>query len=338
MAAYPKADFSVTLDGRDLTGMIEPRLVNMTLTESRGDEADTLDLVLDDGDGRLALPRTGAVLAVSIGWAGEGLVDKGTFTVDEVGHTGTPDTITITARSASLTHQLGGRKERSWHGKTLGQIVRTIAGEHKLQPVVGKALGVTAVPHIDQTHESDLAFLTRLAKRYDAVMTVKDKRLLFMPIGEATTASGRAMPTLLIERSSGDRHSYRAVERERYQGVRAYWHSGPHGKRESVRVGGEDNRNLKTLPETYASAGEARDAAAGEWKRLQRGEATMSYSLALGRADIIPETPTTVSGFKAEIDATEWLVKRVSHTIDQAGFVTNLELETRKGRESSSND
>jgi phage protein D len=150
-----------------------------------------------------------------------------------------------------------------------------------------------------------------------------------------TAASGHALATVVIERHDGDRHNYSADERERFQGVHAYWHSGPNDKRETIRVGCEDNSNLKTLPETYPSAGEAKDAAAAEWRRLQRGEATMSYSLALGRPDIIPESPVTVSGFKPEIDAIEWLVMRSTHTLDHAGLNTSLELETRKHRDGS---
>lgn len=40
----------------------------------------------------------------------------------------------------------------------------------------------TAIEHIDQTHESDAAFLRRLGRKYDAVATVKNDKLLFIPI------------------------------------------------------------------------------------------------------------------------------------------------------------
>ncbi len=65
--------------------------------------------------------------------------------------------------------------------------MRKIAGRHNLKPAIGDALAKIAIAHIDQTHESDLSFLTRLSKRYDAVMNVKDSHLLFMPIGHGTS-------------------------------------------------------------------------------------------------------------------------------------------------------
>jgi phage protein D len=78
----------VVLDGQDLTDRLAPRLLDLSLTESRGDEADELNLRLHDHDGRVALPRRGVTLQVAIGWRESGLFDKGTFVVDDVEHSG----------------------------------------------------------------------------------------------------------------------------------------------------------------------------------------------------------------------------------------------------------
>jgi phage protein D len=325
----PQADYRITLDGRDLSRMIAPRLMSLSLSESRADESDMLDLVLDDSKNDLAIPKRGAGIKVAIGWVGEQLIDKGTFTVDEVEHSGAPDIITIRARSASMTNDMHERRERSWHGQTIGNIVRSIAGRHSLKPAIGDALAKILIDHIDQTHESDMSFLTRLAKRYDAVMNVKDLRLLFMPIGTGKTASGKALDVLDLTRSSGDQHRYHIAQRESYAAVRAHYHSNAQGRRKSVVIGGENNKNVKVLPEDYASEADARAAAQAEYARTQRSQATLDYTLALGRPELFPEMPVTVSGFKPEIDETPWLVKKATHTIGEGGFTTALELEVR---------
>lgn len=322
-------DFRITLEGKDLTSTIEPRLLGLTVTECRQDEADTLDLTLDDHDNHLAIPQRGAVLEVSIGWLGSPLTSKGKFTVNEVEHAGAPDTITIRARSASMTKGMGERQEKSWHKQTIGAIVAAIAGKYSLKPAVGAALGKIQIPHIDQTNESDMSFLTRLAKRYDAVMTVKNGSLLFMPIGEGRTASGQQLQVLAIARSDGDQHRYHIAERENYAGVKARYYTGNKQATKDEIVGGESEKNLKVLPEVYPTQAEAKAAAEAEYKRTQRSQATMDYTLALGRAEIFPELPVTVSGFKPEIDATAWLVKRVRHSIGEGGFTSSLELEVR---------
>jgi phage protein D len=325
----PQADYRIVLKGRDISRMFAPNLISLTLTESRSEQPDMLDIVLDDSKGTFAIPKRGDDIKLSIGWRGEPLTDKGSFTVDEVEHSGAPDILTIRAKSVSMTNTMHERREKSWHGVTIADIVNAIASRHSLKAKVEAVIGKILIAHIDQTHESDMSFLTRLAKRYDAVMNVKDMNLLFMPIGSGKTVSGKALAVLNLTRASGDRHRYHVAERESYQAVRAHYHSNAKGKRKSVVVGGENNKNVKVLPEDYATEAEARAAAQAELARVKRSQATMSYELAIGRAELFPEMPVTVAGFKPEIDDTPWLVKQVTHTIGDGGFTSALELEVR---------
>jgi phage protein D len=109
--------------------------------------------------------------------------------------------------------------------------------------------------------------------------------------------------------------------------VRAYWHDKAGAYRKSVLVG--RSGNAKRLRESYASEAEARDQAQAEWNRIQRGVAKFSYTLALGRADLYPEQKLRVSGFKPEIDSTDWLIEQLVHRITgSSGFTTSLDLET----------
>lgn len=326
MPAHPIPAFRVTLDGRDLTPRIAPRLLDLTLTEQRGDEADQLDIRIHDHDGRMAIPNRGAKITLALGWAGGTMVDKGLFRVDEVEHAGAPDVITLRARSADFSARLRTRRERSFDATTLGAIVQTIASDHGLTPRIGPALASIAIPHIDQTNESDGAFLRRLGNTHDAVATVKRGRLLFLPIGQSTTAAGSALPTVTIARADGDQHRYHLADRDTYSGVRAYWHDKDGADRKSVLAG--QSGNAKRLKETFATEADALAEAKAEWGRIQRGKATLSYTLALGRPDIYPEQRARVRGIKPPIDSTAWLIVKVTHTLGGGGFGTAVELET----------
>lgn len=81
-------------------------------------------------------------------------------------------------------------------------------------------LKAIAVPHIDQSQESDAAFLTRLAERNGALVSVKYGRLLFLKAGSGLTASGKPVPQMTVERGDGDRHQFAIADREAYTGVR----------------------------------------------------------------------------------------------------------------------
>jgi hypothetical protein len=323
---YAVPAWRVVLDGKDLTDRIQPRLIDLTLTESRGGEADQLDLRIHDHDGRMAIPRRGVELSIAIGWAEAGIVEKGRFRIDEIEHSGAPDTLTLRARSADLTQPMRTRRERSWHQVTLGDVLRNLAGEHGLQPRIAAPLASIAIAHLDQAGESDANLLTRLGKRYDAVATVKAGALLFAPIGSGTTASGAALPSARISRRDGDQHRYALADRDTYSGVRAYWDDKPGARRKSVLVG--SSGNAKRLRDTFSSEAEAKEHAQAEWGRIQRGAATLVFTMALGRADLYPEQKLRLAGFKPEIDAVEWLVAKSVHSISgSGGYTTQLELE-----------
>ncbi|MBB6259341.1 hypothetical protein FHT05_003980 [Xanthomonas arboricola] len=324
--SYPIPQWRVVLDGTDLTDRIAPRLLDLTLTECRSGEADQLDLRIHDHDGKMALPKRGVRLAVALGWKDTGLVDKGTFIVDEVEYSGAPDIITVRARSADLTADMRTRRERSWHNTTLGAVLNTLAGEHGLTPRVAEALARTKLSHLDQANESDMNLLTRLGQRFNAVATVKAGALLFAPIGAGTTSTGKPLPTVTLTRRDGDRHRYSVADRDAYTGVRAYWVDKGKARRQSVLVGTDDN--AKRLRESYADEATARQHAHAELERVKRGVAKFDYTLAIGRAELFPEQTVTVAGFKPEIDGQKWLIAKVTHSVGSSGLSTTLNLES----------
>lgn len=322
-----KPAFRITLDGTDLTPKIKPRLISLTLTECRGNEADQLDLTLDDADGKLAIPPRGAQIALMIGWAGQAMVDKGTFTVDEAEHSGAPDQIIIRARTANLIDSFRQLRERSFHDTTVGAIIAFMAFEHELKDGVAAALQNKPIAHVDQTNESDASFLRRLGKQYDAVATVKNDTLIFAPASHSKTVSGKDLPAITIRRQAGDHHRYHTADRDSYSGVRAYWHDQKRAARRSVMAGLPGNS--KRLRTSFATEHDARAAAKAEWQRIQRGIYTLELDLALGVPTMLPQSPIQAVGFKSEIDATAWMAVKISHHITKGGYTTHLEAETK---------
>ncbi|EWH02049.1 phage late control D family protein [Halomonas sp. BC04] len=323
-----RPDYRIHLQGQTLSPELRARLISLRLTDRRGMEADQLDIVLSDHDGRLALPSRGAELQLAIGWHGEGLVERGTYIVDEVEHSGSPDQLSIRSRSADMRGQLPGKHTQSWDNLTVAEIIATIARRHDLEPVIGATLGGIRVGHIDQTEESDLHFLTRLGERYDAIAAVKAGRMLFTAAGRATTASGLEIPIRTLTRRDGDRHRYITSDRDSYTGVKAYWNDTSGARRESVLAG--DGDNVKQLRPTYASEEDALAAAQAEWQRIQRGLAEFSLELAEGDPLLMPETPVRLRGWKKEVDATPWIITEVTHEMSGSGFTSSVQMENMK--------
>lgn len=319
--------FRITLEDEDITPKVRPRLISLTLTEARDNHADQLDLVLDDADGQLALPPRGAKVTLHIGWKDGPLVNKGSFTVDEVEHSGAPDTITLRARTADLLDNLRSPQERSFHKTTLGAVITLLAFENNLHPGIAKELAGREVEHIDQTHESDAAFLRRLGKHYDAVATIKNDTLIFAPASLSKSVSGKDLPAFHLSRKSGDSHRFSSAERDSYSGVRAYWYDPKVARKRSIIAGiGGNTKGLRTV---YTNRPDARVAAIAEWQRILRGVNSFEISLALGEPALMPQAPVRVAGFKPEIDATDWVAVQVTHTLSDQGFTTQLQAETK---------
>lgn len=340
--------FSILMGGKALT-QLDPRIISLELTDNRGFEADELTIAIDDSDGLIELPPRGAELSVSLGWQGEPLVYKGVYTVDEVAHSGPPDRLEITARSADFRDEFNVKREVSWHDVTVERIVSAIARRYKLTPVISEQLMSAEIDHADQTQESDMSFLTRMADLLGAIATVKNGNLLFILPGGGVSANGKALPQFAITRSSGDRHSFRIADRDAYTGVQAYWLDLDFGKKKKVTVkarkkktekkprsssregdyiAGEDG-NVFVLRTTYSSEIAAQRAAAAKWQQLKRGAAEFNMTLAYGRADLYPEMHGTVSGFKTDINNQDWIIAKATHSIDDGGFKTQLELEAK---------
>lgn len=328
MATESHADapaYVVSVDGRDITRSVNARLIELQLDEGRGDEADQLSITLDDSDGLLALPPRGATIALQLGWAGEALFDKGEFTVDEIEHVGAPDQVRITARAAEMGGPIRERREHSWHDSTLGQIAGALATRNGLQLRIDPALASVPVAHLDQTNESDLHLITRLARQYDATATVKKGRLIVLRIGSGTSAAGAALPRYSLRRQYGDQHRWHAAERNAYTGVSAAW-TDTRGARKRTVMAGEKGK-VKRLKDTYASEADALAAARAERGRIERGKDTFEITLAYGMADLMPQAEVSVQGFKPEIDGQAWRIVKVSHSVGDGGFTTRVEME-----------
>lgn len=353
----------LTIDGRRFGTQAMSRIISISLTDKRGFEADELTIELDDHDGTIAIPKTGSKITLKLGYQETGLVEKGEYLVSEFTASGSPDRLSITARAADLAEALAEQVEKSWHKQTLYQIIETIAKKHKYEYIISKDYQSQKIEHIDQTNESDASFMSRLAEQYDAIATIKNGKLLFIPAGESQTASGQPILPTTITRASGDSHSFTYSSSNSYQAVRAYYTDKKTGQKKEVIVNKDnaypnkkttqqtktvkgktfkakkkendnqkvntEGQKIKTLRHLYATESGAWSGARGAFKKIQRGVAEFSITLAVGRPDLYPETPAVVKGFKPEIDAEAWLITEVSHKIDSGGYTASIQFEAR---------
>lgn len=196
--------FKILAGGNDITADISSRLIALDLTDSTDEQSDKLSLTLDDSSNTLALPRSGAKLEVFLGYNGNN-ERVGSFIVDEVSVSGPPNVVTVEGSSSLFVNDRNGtgkssfssHQSRSFEGKTIQQIVETVAAECGMTAVVDSALAKITVPHIAQVDESSANLLVRIARRYGGILKPADGRLVMASESGGKTTSGAALTATL---------------------------------------------------------------------------------------------------------------------------------------------
>ncbi len=323
-------------DDKPLSEQVMARLMTCSITDNKNLDADELSITLDDHDGALELPKRGVILQCWMGFADAGVHDMGTYVVDSSEWSGSPDVISIKAKSADFKSSLKSGHSESYHNKTLGEIAETVAKRQQLELSIKPDLMTINVGHVDQTDESDIHLLTRLCHQYGAVVTIKHGKLLIFTANANVSASGHALDLTIITRQIGDQYRYSVEDRQAdYTGVSAGYQDKGRATKQSVTAGnvekrgGGDNPNTKTkrLKGAYKSKDAANAAAAAEMKRIEDQQATFSISTAYAYPAITTESPIKLTGFKQAIDDLKWTVDKATHSYSKSGgLTTQLDL------------
>lgn len=317
----------LTADDKPLSDQVMARLMTLSVTDNKSLDADELTITLDDHDGALALPKRGVKLQCWLGFVDEGVHDMGTYIVDSSEWSGSPDTINIKAKSADFKSSLKEGRSQSYHNTTLGKIADEVAKRQALELSIKPELANIDVGHVDQTDESDINLLTRLCHQYGAVVNIKHGKLLIFTANSNQTASGTALTLTKITRRIGDSYRYSVEDRQSdYDGVSASYQDKNEAKRKTVNSSDAKSKNKK-LKGTYKSKDAATAAADAEDKRMKEQQAKFSIATAYAYPAVTTESPITLQGFKAEIDALKWTVDKATHTYGKSsGLTSQLEL------------
>lgn len=306
-----KIGFRVLSNGSDVTAPIADRLIGITVTDASGETADTAEIEIDDRDYLVALPAVGAVLQIAMGLGNE-LVELGQFVVDEIGGTVGPDTMSIKAKSADMRAAIKSAKTRAWQDVTVADIVAKIAGEHGLAKQISDSLKSVHYTYLAQTSESDLNFLTRIARDLDATCKPAGGALVFVKTGEGKAADGSALPVFTVHRSQMASASWQLTGRGKYGRVVAEWSKRGTGRVEKVTAGNEKPEHI--LRTRYATQAEAQRAADAALAKSKRNSGTLSVELGGYWGDLMAEGLIDVSDVKPELTG-RWLVKTVTHRL-----------------------
>ncbi|OEC32892.1 hypothetical protein SAMN05216600_12843 [Pseudomonas cuatrocienegasensis] len=263
--------------------LINSRLIDWERVDAAGIESDTLKLTVNI-EGLDGLPSVDGKIGIRVGYAETGLVDKGEYVVTRTTPNLFPAQLLIVATAApfKVADETGfkARRSASYGPTTLGALFRQLATRHGFSPRVAPELDAIKIDHVDQANETDMGFLTRLAKRFDAVTKPVNDLYVLARRGQVKSLSGQPLPPVTISVTTDNRPGERSFiaasidndSRVRFKGARTVWWDGSAGTEVQVEVGAAP---FKKVRQRYQNEDEARAVAKGEHTKTQREAAKL---------------------------------------------------------------
>lgn len=343
----PKVQFSISADGKDVTGNIAPILVSMTITDSEGLQADTLSIVIDDVDGSVEPPRTGAILRAIGGYEGQ-LRDFGEFSVDNVSYQGWPQTITVSAQSVAMLGLAKQRLVKSFDQKdfeTYGDVFKEAAKAAALPLVIASPIANLTNIYEAMTEETPIEFLTRIGEKLNASVTVKSGRLVVMEKGSGVGAGGSTLARIPVTRP-GNIISYSVSEKDEpaYKSVTTTYYDREKNERGEVTeeiplttlstpgseglggsIAGAPGAGMLAR-EAFLNKDDATKAAKSKAKAIARSTRDASFTID-GYPFAQAEAFAEVTGVRSRVNGL-WKVKTATHNFSGSGaYTTELSCE-----------
>ena len=177
----------IVVNGKNVTEDVTPYLSRLNYTDKIEAESDDITLAFEDTGGHWQngwYPQQGDTLAVTIGTPGNPL-DCGIFEIDEIELDFPPDTVTIKAIGAAISKALRTKNSKAFEKQSLKQIAQYFATKHGLK-LTGNVseLQKIEIERKTQDKQTDLSFLTGLAKEYGIIFSVRGDQLVFIDIDE----------------------------------------------------------------------------------------------------------------------------------------------------------
>jgi len=314
-------DFRISANGADFTAKARDRLLSLTITEADGEEADRMELTLDDRDNRLETPPLEALISVSLGYRETGLSQMGLFEVEGIRGDGPPDQMTITATAVDLRNIARAPRTKAHEDRSLRDIATEIAGRAGLTLVLGESLAAVKFAYLAQTAESDIHFLTRIAQGLDATAKAAAGKLVVARRSDKVTAAGDAKTPVQVRREELTSWSFDISAREAEGTVEAEAQLTESAEKKLVTVGsGEPKRRLRHV---FASEDEARQHAEATLARSGRDKTKVDVTLARFEPALFAGGLVRLTGLRPEL-AGVWHISSIRHHLAGAGLTTKL--------------
>lgn len=182
-----RVKLSVKYQGADISLDISKYLIGFTFTDNASNEADNLEITLEDKDGLWHgewLPEKGDLIYASFSvenWTKDNSIQAlpcGAFTLDEISLSGPPDTVSLKGQSVPVNSSIKHTKQtKSWKQVNLSKIAGDIASASGLN-MMFECSADPFYESVNQVKEGNIAFLQKLCTREGISLKITDSTVV----------------------------------------------------------------------------------------------------------------------------------------------------------------
>lgn len=313
--------FKIEYENKDITASIAPNVLSVTYTDFEHGQSDEVEIQLEDKDHLWKsswYPTKGDRIKLSLGYAGEKLLNCGSFEIDEIEFAAPPDTVTLKALAANIKKALRQNNSVAYENKSLLQIAQEIAQKHNLK-LVGKVRDIK-IKRITQNNKRDLEFLKKLAEEYGYIFKVSDNKLTFYETAKLKTQS----PALIINRTDIISYSFRDKTHDQYKGCEVVYMNPKDKKVVSASINGTSAK---------ADVLKLHKRCENKEQAILKANAALNKNSELEGNITVIGNPHIVAGLNIELKGLyklsgKYHIKSAKHIIDKnSGYRTEIEVE-----------
>ncbi|PLY08415.1 MAG: phage tail protein [Arcobacter sp.] len=310
-----KPMIKVLVNNSDITSIINQDASSVNFTDEAGTVSDEIKLTIE---GNFKKPQYQDEIKLWLGVENQ-MMYCGVFLVQRsISKMGSGNSIEINATAVDFSKNLKVKRNKTYENMSLKQLVAAISKRHDLK--IKCDYDDIYITHLEQSNESDLHFLKRVASDYNALFSIKNDTLLFRKKIKNKKKSDD-LPRYYLSVNENTSISVEHTNKEQYNSCKATWRDTKENKQRSVTVG--DGEPIKHIKDAYTSVADAKIKAEA---CLQKSNSQTKVGTIDTSGFIVYAGGILVLSGTLEDDG-EYNIKQVSHTIDSNGWNLSLEIE-----------
>lgn len=306
-------NWRVVVDGIDVTRKLRPYLIDISVTDQDGEASDSCQLVLDDKNGQLKLPKTRREVSV---WIDGALLFKGL--VDSVRSNGNRSggrTLRVSAKGFDSEGKAKEPQRLYRDDASLQDFLGAAAGHAGLSIKVDEELGGITRDYWGADGESFLQLGQRLAREFDATFKIRGNQAVFAARGKA---SGLSAVRAVVGENVISWSIAPLLGRPKHKATKTRFFDRPAGQHRTITRGLDSQADAETQARAPVfDEGQADDVNASRASKDKRegGDGSIEMDIT---PDAQAEAPLVLTGARAGVDGT-YVIASVKHGASRSG-------------------